>query len=142
MRKNRGEGKPETFNFLGFTHVCGKTRKTGQFVVVRKTIRAKMRVKLQEVKAELHRRMHHPVPEVAQWLGSVLRGHYQYYGVPFNGRALTSFRRQVVRLWYRTLRRRSHKTSLTWERMHRLQKWLPQPRIVHPHPAERLCVNT
>jgi RNA-directed DNA polymerase len=141
-RESRGKGKPETFNFLGFTHLCGKTRKTGQFVVVRKTIRAKMRAKLQEVKAELRRRMHHPVPEVAQWLGSVLQGHYQYYGVPFNSRALTSFRRQVVRLWFRTLRRRSQKSSLTWERMHRLQRWLPQPRIVHPHPQERLCVST
>jgi RNA-directed DNA polymerase len=139
-RKSRGKGKPETFNFLGFTHMCGKTRKTGQFVVVRKTIRAKMLAKLQEVKAELRRRMHRPVPEVAQWLGSVLQGHYQYYGVPFNGRALSSFRRQVVRLWFRTLRRRSQKTRLTWTRMQRLQKWLPQPR--HPHPRERLCVST
>ncbi|MGV1015135.1 MAG: group II intron reverse transcriptase/maturase [Methyloceanibacter sp.] len=141
-RENRGKGKPETFNFLGFTHLCAKTRKTGQFVVVRKTIRAKMRAKLQEVKTELRRRMHHPVPEVAQWLGSVLQGHYQYYGVPFNGRALSRFRQQVVRLWFRTLRRRSHKARLTWTRMQRLQRWLPRPRIVHPHPRERLCVST
>lgn len=141
-RKSRGKGKPETFNFLGFTHICAKTRKQGKFVVVRKTMRTKMQAKLKEVKGELRRRMHHPVPEVAEWLGSVLAGHYQYYAVPFNGRALSSFRRQVVRLWYWTLRRRSHKTRLTWDRMQRLQRWLPQPRIIHPHPRQRLCVNT
>jgi RNA-directed DNA polymerase len=141
-RKRRGEGKPESFNFLGFTHICGKTRKEGRFAVVRKTMRKRMQAKLSEVKAELWRRMHHPVPEVAKWLSSVLRGHYQYYGVPFNARALSSFRRQVVRLWLRTLRRRSHKRQHLWDRMRRIQRWLPQPRIVHPHPYERLCVST
>jgi hypothetical protein len=140
-RKSRGKGKPETFNFLGFTHICAKTRKQGKFVVVRKTTRTRMQAKLKEVKVELRRRMHHPVPEVAEWLGSVLAGHYQYYAVPFNGRALSSFRRQVVRLWYWTLRRRSHKTRLTWDRMQRLQRWLPQPRISHPLP-ESDCAST
>jgi len=142
MRAEHGRGKPETFDFLGFTHICSKTRKSDRFVVVRKTMRTRMQAKLTEIKAKLRQRMHDPVPEVAQWLSNVLRGHYQYYGVPFNGRAQSTFRRQVVRLWYRTLRRRSHKTRLTWDRMVRLQRWLPQPRVVHPHPHERLHVST
>ncbi len=141
-RKSRGQGKPETFNFLGFTHICAETMKHRRYVVVRKTERAKMRTKLRHIKIELRRRMHDPVPEVAQWLSSVLRGHYQYYGVPFNARTQGTFRRQVIRLWFRALRRRSHKTRLTWDRMDRLQRWLPQPRIVHPHPGQRLCVTT
>jgi len=141
-REKLGKGKPETFNFLGFTHMCAKTRKAERFVVVRKTMRKKMQAKLQDLKRELRKRLHDPVPEVALWLSSVLKGHYAYYGVPFNARALSSFRRQVVRLWFKALRRRSQKTKLTWERMQRLQKYLPQPRIVHPHPGERLCVNT
>jgi group II intron reverse transcriptase/maturase len=141
-RKQQGRGKPETFDFLGFTHICSKTRKSGRFVVVRKTKRTRMQAKLKEIKSELRRRMHDPVPEVAQWLNDVLRGHYQYYGVPFNGRALSTFRQQVVRRWFRALRRRSHKTRITWDRMVRLQRWLPQPRVVHPHPYERLRVNT
>ena len=140
-RKKKGLGKPETFNFLGFTHYCGQTRK-GSFVVVRRTMRKRVCAKLQELKKELRRRMHDPVPEVAEWLGSVLRGHFQYYGVPFNSRALSNFRCHVVRLWLRTLRRRSHKTRLTWSRMGRLARGLPQPRIVHPYPAQRLCVTT
>jgi group II intron reverse transcriptase/maturase len=141
-RQGRGQGKPETFDFLGFTHICSKTRRHGRFVIVRKTKRAAMQAKLAEIKAELRRRMHHPVPEVAQWLSAVLRGHNQYFGVPFNGRAQASFRHHVTRLWFRTLRRRSHKTRLTWDRMVRLQRWLPQPRVVHPHPDQRLLVRT
>jgi RNA-directed DNA polymerase len=141
-RDRRGQGKPETFNFLGFTHICAQTRKTKSFVVVRKTMRKKMQAKLQDLKRDLRKRLHDPVPEGALWLSSVLKGHYAYYGVPFNAKALSSFRRQVVWLWFTALRRRSQKTKITWERMTRLQKYLPQPRIVHPHPAERLCVNT
>ncbi len=141
-RKDRGVGKPETFDFLGFTHICSKTRTHGRFVVVRKTKRTRMQAKLAEIKIELRRRMHDPVPKVAQWLGTVFRGHYQYYGVPFNGHAQDTFQRQVVGMWFRTLRRRSHKTRLTWDRMVRLQRWLPQPRVVHPHPGERLRVTT
>lgn len=141
-RQDRGQGKPETFDFLGFTHICSKTRRHGRFVIVRKTKRAAMQAKLAEIKVELRRRMHHPVPEVAQWLSAVLRGHNQYFGVPFNGRAQASFRHHVTRLWFRTLRRRSHKTRLTWDRMVRLQRWLPQPRVVHPHPDQRLLVRT
>jgi RNA-directed DNA polymerase len=103
---------------------------------------AEPQAELHDLKRELRKRLHDPVPEVALWLSSVLRGHYAYYGVPFNARALSRFRRQVVRLWFKALRRRSQKTKLTWKRMQRLQKYLPQPRIVHPHPGERLCVNT
>ena len=140
-RERRGNGKPETFNFLGFTHISAQTRQ-GKFVVKRKTMRKKMQSKLHEMNVELMRRRHEPVNEVVEWLGRVLSGHYQYYGVPFNIRALGNFRREVVRLWYKALRRRSQKTRMTWERMDRLQRWLPRPRIRHPHPEDRLCVTT
>jgi RNA-directed DNA polymerase len=140
-RQRRGAGKPETFGFLGFTHYGGQTR-GGKFVVVRKSMRKKMQAKLQALRAELRGRMHDPVPEVAVWLSSVLRGHFQYYGVPFNASALSAFRRSVVRMWHTTLRRRSHTTRLTWTRMVRLARMLPQPCIVHPHPRERLRVTT
>lgn len=141
-RRRRGQGKPETFDFLGFTHICGRTRK-GWFTVLRQTMRKRLQAKLQQVKAELRRRLHAPVPEVGKWLGAVVRGHIQYYGVPMNSRALALFRRQVGWLWYRSLRRRSHKTRLTWERMRRLiDRWLPPARICHPYPSRRLGVIT
>lgn len=141
-RRRRGQGKPETFSFLGFTHICDKTRK-GKFIVLRQTQRQRMRAKLREIKVELRRRLHHAVPEVGAWLGRVLRGHYQYYAVPRNGPAVSRFRDQVLRLWLWTLRRRSHKTTATWSRMARLaRQWLPLPRIVHPYPEQRLRVNT
>lgn len=141
-RERRGQGKPETFNFLGFTHISGKTR-TGRFTVRRKTMRKKMRAKLVELKEELRRRMHAPVPEVGKWLALVLRGHYQYYGVPMNGPGLSAFRYAVVRLWHKALRRRSQRGRTTWARMLCLaRRWLPNPRIYHPWPSERLCVNT
>src|SRR6202043_1836061 len=106
-RKQRGEGKPETFNFLGFTHICGKKRSNGRFTVLRQTIRKRLQAKLSEVTAELRRRMHDPIPEVGTWLRSVVGGHIRYYGVPTNGPALGTFRFQVGRLWHRTLSRRS-----------------------------------
>jgi group II intron reverse transcriptase/maturase len=141
-RRRRGEGKPETFNFLGLTHICGKTRK-GKFQVIRQTMVQRMRAKLKELKIELRRRMHFPVPEVGRWLTSVLRGHYQYYGVPGNKYALNQIRHQVARLWYRVLLRRSQRKWLNWERMKRLiERWLPYPRIVHPYPDRRLRVST
>lgn len=139
-REERGEGKPETFDYLGFTHICGKT-KSGKFTVLRKTMRKKMGAKLKEVKANLRVRLHEPVKSVGQWLGSVLRGHFQYFGVPGNSIALKTFRTEVIHLWYRSLRRRSQKSKVTWERMSRLIKhWLPSTRIVHPYPGQRLCV--
>src|SRR5262250_495410 len=108
-RRRRGEGKPETFNFLGFTHICVRKRSNGMFTVLRQTMRKRMQAKLNEVKAELRRRMHDPVPEVGQWLRSVVSGHFRYYGVPMNTAALNIFRFQVGWHWYRTLWRRSQK---------------------------------
>jgi RNA-directed DNA polymerase len=139
-RKRRGEGKPETFNFLGFTHICGRKR-NGKFAVLRQTMRKRMRAKLQGVKVELRRRMHAPVPEVGRWLGSVVRGHVRYYGVPRNQTAIGLFRAEVIKLWYRTLRRRSQKTRMNWMRMSRLvRRWLPTVRVIHPYPEQRLRV--
>ena len=142
-RRGRGQGKPETFNFLGFTHICSRKRSNGRFTVLRQTQRSRLQGKLAEVKAELKRRMHDPVPELGQWLGSVLRGHLQYYGVPMNAPALNLFRFQVARLWYRTLCRRSQKGRVLWERMNRLiQRYLPPARICHPYPLRRMGVIT
>src|SRR2546426_1812918 len=106
-RQKRGEGKPETFNFLGFTHICVKKRSNGRYTVLRQTIRKRLQTKLNEVKAELQRRMHEPIPEVGKWLQAVVRGHIRYYGVPQNYNALWIFRFQVGGLWHRALSRRS-----------------------------------
>src|SRR5262249_52459007 len=136
-RAARGLGKPETFDFLGFTHISGKTR-AGRFALKRKTIAKRMRTKLREVKAELMRRLHLPIPMVGRWLGSVVRGHLAYYAVPGNSEAVHEFSQQVKRLWTRTLRRRSQRGRATWERMRRLiDRWLPRPRVLHPYPEER-----
>jgi len=141
-RAKRGEGKPETFNFLGFTHCCGKTRK-GTFTIKRRSIAKRMRAKLQEIKQQLIRRMHRPTIEVGAWLRSVVRGWFNYHAVPGNRRSLDQFRTQVARLWLRVVRRRSQKGRCwTWERMTRLiQRWLPKAHILHPYPNERLIVN-
>jgi RNA-directed DNA polymerase len=141
-RRERGEGKPETFDFLGFTHICGKTRK-GWFQVQRRTVRKRLRAKLKAVKASLKRRLHRPVPETGQWLGSVVRGHARYYGVPGNSQPLQDFRDEVCRLWRRALGRRSQKGGVKWERMRRLiRRWIPPVRICHPYPDQRLVVRT
>jgi RNA-directed DNA polymerase len=140
-RRKRGLGKPETFDFLGFTHICGKTR-AGRFGLRRVTISKRMRAKLGEVKTELKRRRHLPVPEQGQWLASVARGHLAYYAVPGNSAALNDFRDQVTWHWYRALRRRSQRTRLNWERMRRLaDRWLPPARITHPWPSERFAAT-
>jgi len=138
-RRGRGRGKPETFNFLGFTHICGKTRR-GKFCVLRQTMAKKKRAKLAHLTKELRRRMHHPIRETGPWLKSVLVGHYQYYGVPRNGRALSAFRYYILKQWRKVLRRRSHKRNrITWDYMERLaEQWLPRPRITHPYPQIRL----
>jgi group II intron reverse transcriptase/maturase len=142
-RQARGLGKPETFQFLGFTHICGKTRKTGRFKLVRHTDSKRVRAKLLAVKREMARRMHHPIPEQASWLASVLRGHYGYYAVPDNIEALRAFREALIRHWMRSLRRRSQKSRLSWERMDRLvERWLPLPRILHPWPEQRFAAIT
>jgi len=140
-RKRRGLGKPETFAFLGFTFICGRSR-GGNFLLQRKTRRDRMRDKLKEVKAELQRRMHQPIPNQGRWLRQVVTGHFAYYAVPTNGRALSAFRHRVTELWRRTLRRRSQKDGFTWERMTKLvDDWLPQPRILHPWPDIRFDVK-
>jgi RNA-directed DNA polymerase len=142
-RKWRGQGKPETFDFLGFTHICATKRSNGRFTVLRQTIRKRLQAKLSEVKAELRRRMHDPIPEVGKWLGSVVGGHHRYYGVPMNHRALSLFRFQVGWLWHRVLSRRSQNGRIRWDRMRRLiDRWLPPARIYHPYPLRRLGVIT
>jgi len=140
-RKRRGKGKPETFDFLGFTHICGKTRKDGRFVVLRHTMRKRLTKKVREIKAELHRRRHQPIAEIGRWLRSVVMGHYRYYAVPHNSRKIAVFRDRIVRAWLRALRRRGQKDRTTWDRISRLAAhWLPIPRIQHPYPAQRLGV--
>jgi group II intron reverse transcriptase/maturase len=141
-RKRCGLGKPEAFDFLGFTHICGKTSR-GRFTVLRQTIRKRLQAKLQQVKTELRRRMHDPVPEVGAWLKSVVGGHLRYFGVPGNRYALAYFRFTVGNLWHRVLRRRSQKGRVSWERMQRLiATYLPPARICHPYPARRMRVTT
>ena len=139
-RKRGGRGKPETFDFLGFTHICAKTRR-GRFTVLRKTARKRVRAKLKEIKALLRHRWHHPIPEVGAWLASVVRGHMNYYAVPRNFEAVATFRHEVIKLWRHGLCRRSHKAHVTWPRMLRIaDAWLPRVRIVHPWPSQRLAL--
>ena len=141
-RAARGLGKPETFDFLGFTHVCGKTRE-GRFWLRRITISKRLRAKLREVNDQLKRRRHQPIPEQGRWLGSVVRGHLAYYAVPGNVRAVRSFRTQVTRHWCAALRNRSQRHRLTWDRMNRLAtRWLPPARILHPYPDMRFDART
>ena len=142
-RRQRGEGKPETFNFLGFTHICARKKSNGRFTVLRQTIRKRMQAKLNEVKTELRRRMHRSIREQGAWLRSVVSGHIRYYGVPMNGPALRTFRFQVGWLWMRTLRRRGQRHRLTWIRMRQhIDRWLPPARQCHPYPLKRLGVTT
>lgn len=140
-RNGRGP-KPETFNFLGFTHSSGKTRR-GKFIVLRQTMRRRMQAKLKELKQELWRRMHHPIPEQGAYLRSVVTGHVRYYGVPLNGWSIGVFRQAVGWLWCRTLRRRSQKHRLPWQRFQRYaDRWLPPARVCHPYPWVRFDVIT
>jgi RNA-directed DNA polymerase len=140
QRARRGEGKPATFNFLGFTHICGKTR-LGKFIVLRLTMAERMRAKLAELKEALRRRMHHPIGEVGRWLRSVLSGYYRYFGVPRNLRPLSRFRWEVQRIWKRVLSRRSQKGRIGRAYLNRLAEcWLPVPRIYQPYPEQRLSV--
>jgi group II intron reverse transcriptase/maturase len=141
-RAARGVGKPETFDFLGFTHFCGK-KKNGRFWVKRKTISKRMRAKLAEVKDQLRRRMHYPIPEQGRWLASVVRGHLAYYAVPGNTDSVAAFRTQVTRLWFKALRRRSQRNRLNWARMNRIAtRWLPPVRVQHPFPNVRFDAIT
>jgi len=140
-RAQRGLGKPETFTFLGFTFVCGKSRR-GRFLIKRKTRRDRMRAKLREIKEDMQRRMHQPIPEQGRWLRQVVTGFFAYHAVPTNGRSLGAFRYHVTNLWRRSLRRRSQKDHTTWARVTKLaDDWLPRPRILHPWPNQRFAVK-
>src|SRR4051794_13091067 len=141
-RAERGLGKPETFSFLGFTHICATT-KNGRFKLKRVTDKKRMRAKLSKVKAELIRRRHLPIPEQGRWLASVLRGHFNYYAVPDNGKAISTFRSRLIAHWLMTLRRRSQRHRMTWKRIGRLAaRWLPPARILHPWPTARFDAIT
>lgn len=141
-RRDRGDGKPATFTFLGFTHTCSQTRK-GRFTVLRQTMRRRWQAKLREVNLELRRRLHDPIPEQGAYLRSVVAGHTRYYGVPRNGPSLTAFHSALARLWRVTLMRRSQTACVSWERMRRLvARWLPVPHICHPYPNQRLALIT
>lgn len=142
-RTARGEGKPETFDFLGFTHICSRTRAGNRFTIRRETITKRLRAKIKEVRKEIMRRRHEPVPEQGKWLRSVVQGHFSYFGVPGNSWALDTFRNEINRAWRAALRRRSQKPrNLAWSRLKRLiATWIPSVRIRHPYPNQRLCVN-
>jgi len=138
-RKRRGEGKPETFDFLGFTHISGKNS-LGRFMVRRKTIRKRMRGKLRKIQQQLRMRMHDPLPQTGRWLRSVVQGHFNYYAVPGNLASLGVFRDRVLAQWWRTLRRRSQRPRISWTRILTLaQHWLPQPSTLHPFPDARFA---
>jgi two-component sensor histidine kinase len=137
-RKKRGQGKPETFNFLGFTHICGTSYRAGYFVVQRKTIGKRMAAKLKDIKAKLRQRMHESIKDTLKWLQSVVRGYFQYHAIPGNEQRLRAFRKDVLRLWLRQLRRRSQRSRWTWKRfMERLAVQIPEIHVVHPYPGER-----
>jgi RNA-directed DNA polymerase len=141
-RREHGLGKPETFDFLGLTHICGRDQ-NGRFVLRRHTIPKRMRTKLKEVKTELRRRQHLPIPEQGKWLGSVVRGHLAYYGVPGNSHAIRAFRDQTTRHWCTVLRHRSQRHRLDWKRMQRLaNRWLPPAHVQHPYPDVRFDAKT
>ena len=140
-RDRRGLGKPETFNFLGFTFICGQSRR-GTFLIKRKTRSDRLRAKLAEIKEELRRRMHHPIPEQGRWLAQVIGGFFAYHAVPTNYAALGDFRAQVIWLWLRSLRRRSQKDGSPWARIAKLANdYLPKPRILHPWPNVRFAAK-
>jgi RNA-directed DNA polymerase len=140
-RKRQGEGKLETFQFLGFTHYSGENSK-GYFTVWRETVKKRMRAKLSEIKQELRTRMHEPIAQTGKWLKQVVQGYYRYHAVPGNLRRLSVFRGRLQRIWRQTLRRRGQKQRLTWEKLNRIfQRWIPIPRRLHPYPNERFDVR-
>jgi hypothetical protein len=141
-RKKRGAGKPETFNFLGFTHICGTNYRTGKFTIHRKTIGKRMAAKLKEIRAQLRKRMHARVPGTVKWLQQVVRGYFQYHAIPGNSARLRAFRRDVLWSWLQTLRRRSQQHRLNWERfIARLDPLLPPVQILHPYPDARFAAK-
>jgi group II intron reverse transcriptase/maturase len=141
-RRERGQGKPETFTFLGFTHYCGTRRSDGSFIIWRKTAKKRMAAKLLALKAELRRRMHEPISRVGEWVQKVLTGYYQYHAIPGNLDQVSLFRHRLRRLWRTVLRRRSQRGWLNWPRLsRRLDRWTPSPRVLHPYPAQRFAAN-
>jgi RNA-directed DNA polymerase len=141
-RARAGLGKPDAFNFLGFTHICGRDRSGVRYVLKRKSRRDRMRAKLKEIKEKLRRRMHHPIPEQGKWLRQVVQGYFNYHAVPNNGGSLNAFRHHVTRLWMRTLRKRSQRDKTVWKRICRVANiWLPLPRILHPWPEQRFAAK-
>ena len=141
-RRGRGDGRPESFDVLGFTHGCGKTRK-GKFTVLRQTVRTRWQAKLKAVKVDLRRRRHEAIPAVGAYLRSVVGGHVRYDGVPMNGSSIGAFRTAIGWLWWRALKRRSQTHHLSWKRMRRyIDRWLPPARICHPSPLVRFGVVT
>jgi len=137
-RKKRGAGKPETFNFLGFTHYCGVNHTTGNFTVHRKTIGKRMTAKLKDIKAKLRKRLHAGLTDTVEWLQQVVRGYFQFHAIPGNTSRLSTFRCEVLRLWFRTLRRRSQRSRLSWEKFSAgLATLLPPIQILHPYPNVR-----
>jgi len=142
-REKCKKGKPEVFTFLGFMHICGKTRKEGKFAIWRHTIKKRMHAKVREIKDELRKRMHDSTQEVGQWLKTVVMGHYRYFGVPGNGEAMAYFRYLISLRWFHALRRRGQKGLMTWDKMGKLiNRWLPRPKIWHKYPSERRGVLT
>ena len=140
-REKRGEGKPETFTFLGFTHFCGKRRSNGTFTVWRKTAKKRMVAKLQAIKAELRRRMHEPVAAVGEWLRKVVTGYYRYHAIPGNIDRLSLFGQRLRRLWWLSLRRRSQRRR-GWDRVLLVfARWIPAPRVLHPYPVTRFLAT-
>ena len=143
QRERRGEGKPETFDFLGFTHFCTRSNKWGSFVIGRKTIKKRMRAKLKVIKTELRKRMHDPVAQTGAWVKQMLRGHLNYYAVSGNHPSMWWFCNQVRGLWLRTLRRRSQKADLSWERFISLvDRFFPPIKTLHPLPCHRFDAKT
>src|SRR2546425_6616953 len=141
-RKKRGEGKPETFNFLGLTHICGTNHQTGNFAVHRRTIGKRMAAKLKEIRAELRRRMHGRVSGTVKWLRQVVRGYFQYHAIPGNWARMKAFRNDVLRIWFQALRRRSQRSRLSWDRFReRLGVLLPPVQILQPYPDVRFDVK-
>lgn len=141
-RARRGEGRPKTFDFLGFTHICGRTR-SGSFLLVRHTCSERMRIKLRHIRQELMRRRHLSIKKQGLWLGRVVRGYLNYHAIPANTRACQQFRTQVVRHWYKALRRRSQRDRTRWARMCKhADRWLPKVLVQHPWPTDRFDAKT
>jgi group II intron reverse transcriptase/maturase len=140
-RQRNGQGKPQTFNFLGFTFICGRSRR-GAFLLRRHTRRDRMRAALREIKDEMRRRRHDSLTDQGRWLRSVVTGYFAYHAVPTNAPAIGAYRHHVIDLWRRSLKRRSQKDRMTWARIDRLaDEWLPPPHVLHPWPEDRLAVK-